>query len=252
MLSHHTKKTRSLSSLLVTVLLLGLATMLAPLTKAQTGHVMNGVGPIDQSMAGAGIVIEARLGQTRVRRLTSASGEAQFADLVPGEWQLFAIGSTIPDGYTTSPDSALANVTPGSSFGVSFELKPVVRGIQMVSSGSASLGKSVRAGARAPVKVVTPGKEPVAQPGSPTDPKQGFPAAELPLNHIVQQGETLSHLARKYYQSTRHWVRVWQANAQLIPNPDIITVGAELLIPAFVQLTEKEHEALRAYAKGLQ
>ncbi|NQV71838.1 LysM peptidoglycan-binding domain-containing protein [bacterium] len=213
----------------------------------------------------AGIVVEARLGKTRVRRLTSASGEAQFTDLVPGEWKIFAIGSTIPNGYTTSPDSALVTATPGSTNETTFEIKPVSRGIQMVSSGSASLGKGIRVGGAVPVKVVRDTADPKTdsagapnvvrpprEPVSPPESNQGTPNGELPRTHIVKQGETLAQLARQYYQSTLHWVRLWQANTRLIPNPDIIRAGTELVIPEIGKLTGKEKAALREYAKGLQ
>ena len=56
MLSHQpTLNYRSFLQLVASLFIFGLATIFAPFAGAQTGHVMNGVGPTDQAMSGAGM-----------------------------------------------------------------------------------------------------------------------------------------------------------------------------------------------------
>lgn len=52
--------------------------------------------------------------------------------------------------------------------------------------------------------------------------------------HTVGEGETLSHIAQKYYgHSTRdYWMVIYEANKAVIgDNPGMIKIGAELKIP---------------------
>jgi hypothetical protein len=48
--------------------------------------------------------------------------------------------------------------------------------------------------------------------------------------HIVQKGETLWSISRKYYGEGRHWKRILDANPRL--EPDDMKVGEEIIIPA--------------------
>lgn len=54
---------------------------------------------------------------------------------------------------------------------------------------------------------------------------------------VVAKNMTLSQLARKYYQNTHCWVYIYQANKQVIPNPNTLTTGKHLVIP---ELTEEQ------------
>jgi nucleoid-associated protein YgaU len=52
--------------------------------------------------------------------------------------------------------------------------------------------------------------------------------------HTVKSGETLSHIALKYYGSAtkEHWMKIYEANKATIgDNPNIIRTGQELVIP---------------------
>lgn len=51
-------------------------------------------------------------------------------------------------------------------------------------------------------------------------------------NHTVQRGDSLSLLARRYYGQVHQWDPIFQANiAKIGPNPNLIEVGMELVIP---------------------
>ena len=66
----------------------------------------------------------------------------------------------------------------------------------------------------------------------------------------VQKGETLSRLARKYYNNTQCWVYIYMANRHNLASPSDLQEGKEIIIP---ELTKEElqittAECLRLYS----
>ena len=55
---------------------------------------------------------------------------------------------------------------------------------------------------------------------------------------IVKAGDTLSGLAERYYQDGGAWGTIHDANADQVPNPDLLQPGWRLLIPATPQTKE--------------
>ncbi len=49
--------------------------------------------------------------------------------------------------------------------------------------------------------------------------------------YVVQSGDTLFSISRKFYNSSKHWKDILQANKKHIRNPKDLTVGQTLLIP---------------------
>ncbi|MCM8820555.1 MAG: LysM peptidoglycan-binding domain-containing protein, partial [Candidatus Omnitrophica bacterium] len=49
--------------------------------------------------------------------------------------------------------------------------------------------------------------------------------------HIVKNGETLSTIASKYYKDSSRWKDIYNANRNVLKNPDVITPGTKLVIP---------------------
>jgi len=49
--------------------------------------------------------------------------------------------------------------------------------------------------------------------------------------HTVQNGETLGSIAAKYYNSSKYWKDIWEANKNRIPDYNLIVVGNKLIIP---------------------
>ena len=47
----------------------------------------------------------------------------------------------------------------------------------------------------------------------------------------VKAGDTLSHIAQRYYGKASDWRRIYDANRGTIENPDLIHPGQELTIP---------------------
>jgi NitT/TauT family transport system substrate-binding protein len=53
-----------------------------------------------------------------------------------------------------------------------------------------------------------------------------------PQEYTVTAGDTLSHLALRFYGAAHKWPRIQEANAETLKNPHYIYVGQQLLIPA--------------------
>ncbi len=51
------------------------------------------------------------------------------------------------------------------------------------------------------------------------------------VTHVVQEGETLSEIAKAYFGSSAKWKLIWNANRDRMAGPDRISVGTTLLIP---------------------
>jgi NitT/TauT family transport system substrate-binding protein len=73
-------------------------------------------------------------------------------------------------------------------------------------------------------------KSPLPVPGS----------SRVPLQYTVKIGDTLSHLALRFYGSPHKWSKIYEANAKTLKNPDYLYIGQELLIPADQPELEKK------------
>lgn len=49
--------------------------------------------------------------------------------------------------------------------------------------------------------------------------------------YIVQKGDTLYKIARRFYGKEQDWRRIWQANIDKLPDPNNLKVGMKLIIP---------------------
>lgn len=75
----------------------------------------------------------------------------------------------------------------------------------------------------------------VRLPGPPSMPE----AAPLPTSaspgehaiHVVVSGDTLGALAKKYYGKASLYVKIFEANKDILKNPDVIKIGQKLRIP---------------------
>jgi nucleoid-associated protein YgaU len=57
----------------------------------------------------------------------------------------------------------------------------------------------------------------------------GAPAPER--TYVVQSGDSLSKIAKKFYGDSNAWKRIFEANKDRIKNPDLIQPGWTLKIP---------------------
>ncbi|MGR3309958.1 MAG: LysM peptidoglycan-binding domain-containing protein [Candidatus Brocadiales bacterium] len=67
----------------------------------------------------------------------------------------------------------------------------------------------------------------------PSPPSQAVVAPEDTdkRTHTVQKGDTLIKLARQYYNNEAGWKKIYEANKDIIPNPNTISQGTVLIIP---------------------
>ena len=49
--------------------------------------------------------------------------------------------------------------------------------------------------------------------------------------YVVQKGDTLYKLARRFYSDQSRWRHIWEANKARLPDPDKLQVGMKLIIP---------------------
>ncbi|MFL5466562.1 MAG: LysM peptidoglycan-binding domain-containing protein [Gemmatimonadaceae bacterium] len=83
--------------------------------------------------------------------------------------------------------------------------------------GSGSNASSAASGGTADFSDVEAGGSTTAQRGGTT--------------YTVKQGDSLSKIAKHFYGSASKWKKIHAANADKIPNPDLIHPGLQLTIP---------------------
>ena len=49
--------------------------------------------------------------------------------------------------------------------------------------------------------------------------------------YVTEKGDSLSSIARKFYGDSKAWKKIYQANKDVIPNPDKLPVGITITIP---------------------
>ena len=68
----------------------------------------------------------------------------------------------------------------------------------------------------------------VVSGSSSTDPSAGMVAERF---YVVEKGDSLSKIAKKFYGDMNAWKRIFEANRDRIHNPDLIQPGWKLRIP---------------------
>ena len=51
-------------------------------------------------------------------------------------------------------------------------------------------------------------------------------------SYVVQKGDTLASISRRFFKSSSHWKQILEANRDVIDNPKKLTAGQTLVIPA--------------------
>lgn len=57
------------------------------------------------------------------------------------------------------------------------------------------------------------------------------PVVEKVEYYVIVKGDTLSAIAKKYYGSANKYPRIFEANREVIKDPDLIFVGQKIRIP---------------------
>ena len=68
---------------------------------------------------------------------------------------------------------------------------------------------------------------------SPTDIMANIEVADTSIfaNHTVKGGETLAKISKHYYGNAMKYTAIFEANSNILENPNLIKVGQELVIP---------------------
>ena len=60
----------------------------------------------------------------------------------------------------------------------------------------------------------------------------GRPAEEVKMEYyVIEKGDTLSAIAKRYYGDFKLYPRIFEANREVIKDPDLIFVGQKIRIP---------------------
>ncbi len=97
------------------------------------------------------------------------------------------------------------------------------------------------------------GAAPASKQVKKSKPTLDLTSAAPVATETVDANTTLAKLARKHYGNTHCWIYIYYANRKVIPNPSVLTPGAELVIPT---LTEEQQaitkdECLELYPSSL-
>jgi len=78
---------------------------------------------------------------------------------------------------------------------------------------------------------MSPQKATLAMPAPRTMDHRTSPAVETQRIHVVLKGETLSGIAEKHYGKASEYLRIFNANRDVLNDPDVVTPGLRLRIP---------------------
>ncbi|MBI2365249.1 MAG: LysM peptidoglycan-binding domain-containing protein [Deltaproteobacteria bacterium] len=80
-------------------------------------------------------------------------------------------------------------------------------------------------------KVKPTAKQPPAATEKPAVPKVASTVKPAAEEYIIKQGDTLSKLAERFYNSMNKWPKIYEANRDSVKNPNYIFVGQKIVIP---------------------
>ncbi|MCL4809730.1 MAG: LysM peptidoglycan-binding domain-containing protein [Thermoanaerobaculia bacterium] len=81
----------------------------------------------------------------------------------------------------------------------------------------------------APAAVPAPAAAAVVAAGAPAP--VAAPAPSAARVHVVERGDTLGAIAKKYYGKAGLYPKIFEANRDILDNPDVIKPGQKLRIP---------------------
>jgi uncharacterized protein YidB (DUF937 family) len=73
--------------------------------------------------------------------------------------------------------------------------------------------------------------QPTTAPGAATVSESAASAAPASRTYTVVSGDTLSRIAKQFYNDANQWQRIFEANRDILKNPDRISPGQNLRIP---------------------
>lgn len=80
--------------------------------------------------------------------------------------------------------------------------------------------------APAPVDVAA---EPAPAPAP--APKESYAAPKAPRTYVIQKGDTLQKISDKFYGTTKHYKKIFEANRDVIKDMNVLKPGTKIKIP---------------------
>ena len=56
-------------------------------------------------------------------------------------------------------------------------------------------------------------------------------ASGRPATYVVQSGDTLSEISSRFYGTSGRWMAIFEANTDVLGNPDVLVPGVEIRLP---------------------
>jgi nucleoid-associated protein YgaU len=139
-----------------------------------------------------------------------------------------------PGTYTVKSGDTLTKIA-AAHLGEGKRWPEILAANPAVDARSLRLGTVLRlpsrsAGANALAADVAP-VAPLPVAAKPKPPSKTPPNSSAPRRHVVGKGETLSSLARRYYDDAMKWRKIYDANRSVVKNPKVLPAGVELTIP---------------------
>ena len=140
---------------------------------------------------------------------------------------------------------ALVEHDPAAAARLSDQVDPVSNAVESPApSAAADAGRSPSAPRVAADFQTPPPEGPRADENdvSPVD-RVGRTPRRRGRTHRVRDGDTLSMLAADYLGSSQRYLEIFEANREILKNPDLLPIGAELKIPSPEAIVRQQPQA---------
>lgn len=184
------------------------------------------------------------------------------ADLaaLEGEAALDSTGVRTADDSLEAVVQSVANETGAAAPSVGDAPKPTSPAANPVAQTAKPVevktvaAKPAATAAKTPVATAKPTAAPTSTSAKTATPAtKPTTAVEYIATVVLKPGDRLNLLSLKYYGDKIFWVYIYQANKNVIPNPDNVPAGTTIRIPKpDPKLIDPKNEALVAKAKALQ
>jgi len=166
----------------------------------------------------------------RATRVSETRGDAGAAAEEAWIQAAHASARQLPDDIPPAEKSATANGTSliSSSMDAGSRQQVLERRLDELAADVASEGKATS------VRIGEGKRPPVSQGPSPSPPPRGKDAVLRAARYTVKSGDTLSKIAAAHYDSgsPRFINAIFDANRSVLSSPDVLSIGAELVIPS--------------------
>lgn len=192
------------------------------------------------------------------RRTPGLDGRFRFDDLPPGTY-LLRVRASLPPWHRIEGDSLLIRLEAGDTAAVVSRVVPVPRVMRMLPLEGAGTGGHTGPGVPLVVGPVVENEPRPAGPRSnrpplPAGNGQGSGGGPVGSWRVGEGDLSLMNIARKVYGDVTLWPRLWGANREELPDPDLLRPGQVLRVPPASPLEAGEVHLREEYyrSRGLR